>query len=261
MTRVRFAGICVCVVAALLTGTSVDAAPVSVGETVEVNLSSYNPTASVKVSSEADPDKNYSGPAGVFNWSVLGGNSDLVVGSTLHAFCIEITQYVNYTSDFTYTVKNLADAPVPGPPDGMGDPKGKLITELYDRFYSVVLDGNGEEAAAFQLAIWNIVYDDDHTAANPLGGGNFHVNSGSNASATTRANAMLGALTGSFIRTWDLFALSYNNGGNYAQDHVIAFERETTTTGEPIPTPAAGLMGLPVLAMLGITRPKRHRAA
>ncbi len=41
----------------------------------------------------------------------------------------------------------------------------------------------------------------------------------------------------------------------------VEWTRTITYTFEPIPTPAAAGLGLPLLGLLGITRPRRHRAA
>ncbi len=265
--RVRLSGMLLCAIAAFLSSQPVNAAPVSIGDQITVRLPNggYSPTASVNVT--VSGVKSYSGSAGVFNWDVQSTNPSGLqseLPDPLIAFCIELTQHVGYNNNYTYTIKAVEDAPLPGSnpipgTSGMGAVKAAHLTELYDRFYTDsptdALYTSGTEAAAFQLAIWEIVYEDIDTYSFNLGTGDFYSNKAPTNAATVRANEMLGALSGSFFRSWDLFAMSNNS----RQDHLIAFEREITTTGEPIPTPAAAGLGLPLLGLLGITRPSRRR--
>jgi hypothetical protein len=244
-----------------------------VGETFVGKLTSYTPVAGVNVT--ATGVTNYSGNVGVFNWTFISGTSSYFDAdpdttlkvSTFHAFCIELNQTVSIGSSYLLTTTALKDAPKPGTGvvasgtgTGMGQNKADLITELYDRFYegSVLTDGTGVEAAAFQLAIWNIIYDTTADRSVTSGAGTFYSNTSTTVSA--RANVMLAALGTQTLlnpvnRTWDLFAISNSS----SQDHIVAVRIPPPTTSSIVPSPVAAGMGLIGFAMVGLRR-QRYQA-
>ena len=113
----------------------------------------------------------YSGAfVGQLNWTAAGPSTNLTQGlnqnlndilgsgGTFSSFCIEGLQDVIFGQHETWSlgVVTLDTAPAPGP--AMGGTKAAQITELWDRHYSDTI-GSNENAAAFQLAIWEIVGD------------------------------------------------------------------------------------------------------
>jgi hypothetical protein len=111
--------------------------------------------------------------AGPQMWQQTGGTLALPSVNFL-TYCVEITQDVmltNPATSYTFYTGSIDTAPtpgdmVPGGP-GMGLPKSVLIQELWARHYGDVTDATS--GAAFQVAIWDIVYDADFN----LGAGNF----------------------------------------------------------------------------------------
>lgn len=82
-------------------------------------------------------------------------------------FCTEIVEYVT-TSTREYNLAELADAPSPGTP--MGATKAQAIVDLYDyaggnQFATDATAANRDFAAAFQIAVWEIVYDYDGSSS------------------------------------------------------------------------------------------------
>jgi hypothetical protein len=72
------------------------------------------------------------------------------------AFCIEAGQSPTYGSYATYDVIGVTGAANPTLPGRtLTSSQGALLEELWGRFHSTTM--NSEEAAAFQLAIWEIV--------------------------------------------------------------------------------------------------------
>ncbi len=108
-----------------------------------------------------DSGVGYAGPvkAGQFNWQRTGGTYSGLQGN-FGTFCIEIHQDIFPGNNYTYDVNTVANAPLPinilyGTP--MGAAKAAKISELYGRNFATLA---GDVAyAAFQLAIWDIVYD------------------------------------------------------------------------------------------------------
>lgn len=183
--------------------------------------------------------------AGLMNFTKSGSTG---VGNMLPAkysgYCIDMLQGV---TNGTWSVDDdLGDAPDPdqNPWHPMGDDDALLIAKLWKAYYSKTVDGvidggvdDNEAKSAFQLAIWNIIYDDDATVAS----GSFNVSSG-NADARNQANAWLGTLAGLTAFQQDLYALTSGN----RQDFVTV-----------IPVPAAALLGL---IGLGATAWAKRRA-
>lgn len=104
--------------------------------------------------------------AGVFNWSTLpGGTLDL---GDFSAFCIELREGVD--DEALFDVYDLQLGPQPGQGTGgpgidgpMGAQKADYLRELWGRHHDEILTGTTGErrdkAAAFQIGIWEIVFD------------------------------------------------------------------------------------------------------
>jgi hypothetical protein len=160
-------------------------------------------------------------------------------------FCIEM-QLSSPGTYRDYSIKNLQDAPITAGPSyiPMGDTKADYIRELWaDHFDDVV---SNTTAAAFQLAIWEIVYEQN---TNEDGEVVWNVNSTLGADATgfrvtagstdarNLANTWLWGLDGTGPMVNNLYAYS---APNY-QDYVFQ-----------VPVPAAILLGILGLSVAGV---------
>ena len=194
--------------------------------------------------------------AGPQMWQQTGGTITLPSVNFL-TYCVEITQDVMLTSPATsyafYTGSiNTAPTPgdqVPGGP-GMGLAKSVLIQELWARHNADITDATS--GAAFQVAIWDIVYDADFN----LGAGNFKASG--NLNVTNLASTWLTDVNtnGSAYTTPNLIALKSDT----AQDQITlgpppVFGPPSET---PLPSAAAGAVALLGGAML--TRSRRRGA-
>jgi hypothetical protein len=150
--------------------------------------------------------------AGAIQWHVNSTNvtnGQQIAGSVV-TFCIEIGQDVVIDQGpYTWTLSNLVGAPTPtgnngggsllppNPNTGMDQTKVNLLYGLYVEENSLFPSlftptsnpsaGYKTEAAAFQLAIWEIVYEDSGTY--DLTSGNFQ--SSSPSTVITRADYLL----------------------------------------------------------------------
>ena len=168
----------------------------------------------------------------------LPSNSFLTEG-LVQAFCIDLAQGfpipTSVTPAYPYLAVSLDEAPNPGGP--MGEDKAKYIAQLLNTYtYNTAFD-----AAAMQVAIWEVIYDPagswDTTASN----GNFFLDTGTNAygesAIASAANAMLSGL--SQASSFDQYtALSANSKDG--QDFVV------------VPIPTAVLLGILGLSVVGI---------
>jgi hypothetical protein len=156
------------------------------------------------------------------------------------AFCIEV-QTISFGGTYPYSVRDAFDAPIPdGPNDTsggpMGVPKAEGLKELWGRFHGQV--NSNITAAAFQLAVWEIVFEDLYVTSPPAWdvlSGKFEarLDSGDPTLAINQANAWLAQIDGSGPKA-QLYGLT--NGG--AQDLLV-------------PEPATvALLGLGALSLI-----------
>lgn len=189
--------------------------------------------------------------AGELKWTVTASNwAGAPAGTNIKTFCTDLYQYAGNGS---LAVTKLWDAPVPGP--AMGKDRARLIEKLYAAKYSES-DDSGDKAAAFQLAIWEIIYDSNFNPA-AVGSGRVAAGIGIDAgdfSLTNQStafknlvNSFLDAAFASSTRT-NLVALSAPHAGssNPRQDQIYF---------APLPT-ASGLAGAGLLA-IGARRRRR----
>lgn len=96
--------------------------------------------------------------AGTSQFTRLGGNyAGPGADGEFEAYCIQLTQSITWGETYDFETRAPELSPLPG--QGMGAARADLLAELYGRFY---LPGttSRDEAAAFQLAVWEIVHDD-----------------------------------------------------------------------------------------------------
>ncbi|MDA0297012.1 MAG: Cys-Gln thioester bond-forming surface protein, partial [Planctomycetota bacterium] len=167
------------------------------------------------------------------------------------AFCVEISE--GYPSDpITYTMVAPTNVPEETPPGNMTANQSQMMQDLYSRYYADVIDytndaswaATSDEAAAFQLVIWEISHENFSDTSNlatmkseldiTLGAmvvTNYYSNDVLNA-----ANAMIAALGSGGYNNFASM-LGATNATN--QDLLIV-----------VPTPAiAGLAGLGLVGM------------
>jgi hypothetical protein len=140
-------------------------------------------------------------------------------------WCIELTQYFGFGGDYTDYV--------PSEPDNATMTMlGQLFSEAYGSATS-----DEQHSAAFQLAIWEIVYDPLNLN---LTGGTFQVTKG-NAATVALAQQWLNNLA-AFTDTYELYILH----SAYSQDFV--------TFGRPfgLRVPEPGTIALIAIALLGV---------
>jgi len=168
-----------------------DAAATSYG-TVQAKFVQVKPSSStdVMINDPTNPLRyRSSGGAGVYNylvdtnhvnttWGGLGLDVGLVA---LPGFCVELEQRVNGWA--SYDVLSADQAPHPGtlvpgtPPPGMGPTRANLLSEFWGRYgpdYNTWDTWAGSSSAAyaeaFQLGIWEIIYEDSSNAYDILNG-------------------------------------------------------------------------------------------
>jgi hypothetical protein len=181
------------------------------------------PSQQVNVSATVNGNtRGFESPVGPFNFVVLSDTSNTGLGPTFRSFCADFFQDVALGNDYTYNPVPFAQLP-----DVAGNAtKVAKIQELFDRFYDVATDA--EKGGAFQLALWEILYDPETT---DLSSGNFTAIGPGNPSSIGVAQGWLNLIGDSSIadpaQKYTLTGLL--SGTN--QDQIVP-------TADPVPAPA-----------------------
>ena len=185
---------------------------------------------------------------GTSTMGVYVGMLELKVGEGSNAvltdgFCIDIADWADKTLR-DYTVVDLGVAPDPTI-DNMGSEKASKIKSLWAMAYNEISDStawsadvamvtdSATKAAAFQLAIWEIVYDD--LSALNLADGSFSINTTQYSLLNSMVEGLLVSLDGYTGPEAELLALTNPS----KQDYVV---EKTPTPPTVVPAPAAILL-------------------
>jgi len=197
-------------------------------------------------------------PAGVFNFDVNSGGPENGFGSTIRSFCAEIfTDVLHGGASSTYTVVPVASlADLQNPPRSLpADPinKANYLTELFGRYYASTSTPEG--AAAFQYAVWEILYDSVTDLNVATGNIRFDPDSPGalgqtvGSSTATTAAMWLGSLSGDTTQ--------FTNNPAYAGHEFVGlasvdYQDQITIRQTPVvPAPPALLLGLFGIAAVG----------
>lgn len=158
---------------------------------------------------------------------------DNTVPNHFDSYCVDLAQTVKANTNFTFNVVPLSDA-------GYSSSQVMLLSRLWSTYKSGINTTN--ESAAFQLAVWEIVYD---TGLN-LTKGLFKVNNST--TITNLAQSYVNAVNSSSYRG-GLASLSVLRSDTH-QDQI-------TEVCPPVPTPGAAGLAMLGFAMMLPRRSKR----
>ena len=181
--------------------------------------------------------------AGWFDFDVEDDPSNVYWSNTLQAFCIDV-EHLLKQSDAKFHFRNATEH--------LGAKQLSLIGQLYDRYAGDLGQQGAPYDAAFQLALWDIIYDYDGVLS--LADGNFIAkNFGS---AQTTAQAWLSGLSNinDYTSGYDFFVLAPKSPTN---NQALLLARAL-----PTQVPEPGTLALLGIALLGFAPrwiARRHR--
>ncbi|MBU2991601.1 VPLPA-CTERM sorting domain-containing protein [Octadecabacter sp. 1_MG-2023] len=178
---------------------------------------------------------SYNGAAGGFVMNDVDTSDSFVV------FCLDILGviYSNVTYDYTTTAAPFSNSQSPLNMTG--------LQNLFDTGYSNAL-ASSTTSAAFQVALWNTVYDTDWD----VNGGTFSQDD--DGAVKDMANEFLAAANGyTGPSTW---TLSFLEGEN-TDPNIRRSQNLVTAAPSPVPLPATGLMLVAAIGGLAMTRRRK----
>ena len=244
-----------CIFAALL------ASPVAALETISANYLAYSPESSNIVGSILGgpwgDEVDISLTIGRFLMERTGGTADAVpLGGTLTnhflAFCVEPQQFLAASATYELVPLSQAASGI----GGIGNVAALQLRELFGRF----APGGGfadnmptSHAAAFQVAIWEIV--SDQAGSLNLSSGNFSMVRDSNSAIFDLAQGWLNSIDGTGPLAAGLRALRNGTLGdrNSGSQDILIFTRIL----DPIPEPNTWVMITAGFGLIGTIMRRR----
>jgi hypothetical protein len=183
----------------------------------------------------------------IHSFSLGTGVMSGVTGNHI-TFCTDLTEYVS-TSGATYTVAPIASLPQSAGWPAMGSVREQAVFDLYSAANSMEFGSSNDWATAFQVALWEVVYDYSGSASSlDLLHGNFEARNTSGGSLTSSIQTKIAALFGGLgmgHANPGLYGLT-NNG---SQDQLVQL----------VPLPLGSLWGAAGLGLVGVTKWRRGR--
>jgi PEP-CTERM motif len=160
-------------------------------------------------------------------------------------YCTDIYEHFHWNTTYT----NYFVAPN-GSTHGFTSAQATLLGKLYTVADALV--DTADEAAAFQLAIWEALYDSSPEVSDVTGRGTFYVQGGGNLDHQTLANqwlAQAGALGSSHFNVVRLASVDAPRMNDGRQDFILVSK---------VPEPATPALMLAGLAGLGLLARRRR---
>jgi len=188
--------------------------------------------------------------AGQLNFSVVNGSGSTGVrlNGSLLTYCIDVLEPIGPGLN-TYDLADLEDAPVTAGSisPAMGAEKAAAIARLYTAAGGNQFTADNDFAAAFQLAVWEVIADFSTTGTTlDINAGDFEVTSTINLGTQSVLNGLLAAAADDSVAAFAGLGALTNEG---FQDQLYA-----------VAVPLPGAAGLAAVGLAGVVVTRRRRA-
>jgi hypothetical protein len=181
-------------------------------------------------------------PVGPFRFSSTSSSvADLP--TNFYAFCADYFQPVTPGQTYTFETRTFTDLPN----IGSNSLKAARFQELFDRFYDVA-GTNSTAGGAFQVAVWELLFDGASSGTPSLTSGDFQASN--NAGVTNLAQSWLNTID-------DNGAAAPSTTKNILGLYNSNFQDQLTIVPNPVPAPA----GLVLLGLGGLALAARRKFA
>lgn len=235
---------------ALAVGGALFAPRAARAETITIDLVSLAPS-SLNTTVFLQGSGNLTGGTGQIGWdgslTATGVTNPAPFNGLFDTYCISLLQGIQFNTLYTYNLD-----PVVSSSTGITSGEFTEIEELYGSHYADTMLSD-DNKAAFQLAIWDVIYGSDSTSVTDTSS-SFYAVSGFDPSTLSTANTWLSTLSSADVDT-NLVALVGTSPTPDAQDQIFL------VPGTMVPLPKPVLGGSAMLAALGLMQWKRRRTA
>ncbi len=242
-------------IALIAAAVSMTVAAAAQADTITANCTSVL-TWGTPVNVSVDGGANYSSAAAtLINWTKTSSTGAMgnAINTNFSSYCIQLSEdvYVPSTNNNYTVTQDLSHAPLPG--QGMGVVAADHLQALFAlQGAAALITSDTTMAAAFQLAIWEIVGDSDLTLTTGL----FQANgaSGIMSLAQSYLNSISNIAFGTYNNSNLVALTSPVPGLNGSIQDQITLLPGLPGDGSPVPLPASSIAGMGLLLLSGARR-------
>jgi len=183
-------------------------------------------------------------------------------GRQMRNYCVQVFESVTPGNTYTYNEVNVNDVPdFPPGPGPMGVARGRIMRNLYSRFYSEVAGSTDNvKCAAFALLVWEISHENLNgagaTATDVLNAGAINVSLGAFQAAGSAG--LSGDKLAAFNQAQSWIATMVNDSANLRGFGIYGLTNPTAQDhiGVLVPVPAPALLA--GLGLVGVVAGRRR---